>query len=73
MGLVIDGKNITMTQEIISNGHRAGNVYYLRGTQDGREIRYQLYAMGDKYIQLREIWEEGCVVQVDFSYLIRQV
>lgn len=73
MGLSIENGQITMTQEVAAKGTQDGNTYNLKGSyEDGTEVRFKLYAMGDKYIQLREMWKDGSVYQVDFSYLDRK-
>jgi hypothetical protein len=73
MGLMVDGNEVTMTQEVVARGQREGNTYNLKGIlDDGREVRFKLFALGDKFIQHREIWEKGSVVQIDFSYLTRK-
>jgi hypothetical protein len=57
--------------DLVAEGLKEGNVYSLVGHEDGSEIKFKLYLMGDKFIQYREILKQGNVVQVDMSYLVR--
>ena len=68
----VQGDKITMRQgELVANGYREGNTYYLKGMESGKEVRFKLYTFGNKYIQLREMLENGNISQVDFSVLSR--
>lgn len=73
MTLVVRGHRATMKQgDYVAEGHREGDLYCLRGKADGKEFRFRLYTMGDKYVFIRETWNKGKVEQVDLSYLTRK-
>ncbi len=73
MRLVLRGSDITMSQgKFTAHGKREGNVYAMTGTENGKEYRFRLYTMGDKYVFQREIWNGDQVEEVDLSYLVRK-
>jgi hypothetical protein len=72
MTLEINGNEVLMTQgPFRAVGRRENNVYSLKGTIKGLEMRFRLYTMGDKYVFHREIWKDGKCTQIDMSYLTR--
>lgn len=73
MNLELQGSDITMSQgSFKARGKREGNVYSLAGKHGDEELRFRLYAMGDKYVFHRETWKNGLIQQMDMSYLQRK-
>jgi len=73
MILVTDGEKAYMQQgDFRATGIRQGNVYYLKGYAGGKEYRFRLYTMGDKYIFHNEVWSEGKIEMINMSYLVRE-
>jgi hypothetical protein len=73
MTLVINEDKITMRQgEFSATGSREGNVYYLQGNSGGKEYRFRLYTLGDKYIFHSEVWAGGKMEMMNMSYLVRE-
>lgn len=74
MQLRVRGKEVIMQQgSFIAKGKREDNLYSLKGQVQGKEFRFRLYALGDKYVFHRETWEKGKIQQVDMSYLERKL
>lgn len=73
MHLEVRGNNITMSQgSFKAIGTKEDSVYSMKGTADGSEFRFRLYALGDKYVFHREVWKNSKIQQLDMSYLIRK-
>lgn len=73
MRLEVRDYHVTLSQgSFVAKGIREGNVYSVRGTEDGIEYRFRLYALGDKYVFHREQWKNGAIIQMDMSYLVRK-
>jgi len=73
MILILKNDSIIMQQKsFIATGKREGNVYYLKGFAGGKEYRFRLYTMGDKYIFHNEVWANGKIEMMNMSYLIRE-
>ena len=73
MLLILRGDDITMEQgDFKASGKREGNLYTLKGQYKDNELRFRLYALGDKYVFHRETWKAGNMTQIDMSYLVRK-
>lgn len=73
MLLRVRGEQVEMSQGTFSaKGTREDQVYSLRGEHGGKEFRFRLYALDDRFIFHREIWSGGKIEQVDMSYLVRK-
>jgi hypothetical protein len=73
MILVVNNESVVLQQgDFNATGIREGNVYYLKGEAEGKEYRFRLYTMGDKYIFHSEIWVNGKVEMMNMSYLLRE-
>lgn len=73
MILILKNDSIVMQQgSFTATGTREGNVYYLKGFAQGKEYRFRLYTMGDKYIFHNEVWADGKIEMMNMSYLIRE-
>ena len=73
MQLILLGNDITMAQgDFKASGKREGNLYTLKGQYKDTELRFRLYALGDKYVFHRETWKAGSMTQIDISYLVRK-
>lgn len=67
------GDQVELSQGSFSaKGTREDQVYSLRGEYGGKEFRFRLYTLGDRYVFHREIWSGGKIEQVDMSYLVRK-
>jgi hypothetical protein len=73
MVLVVEDSTIVMRQgSFRAVGKRRGNVYYLKGSAGGKEYRFRLYTLGDKYIFHSEVWADGNMQMMNMSYLQRK-
>lgn len=73
MVLVVKDSTIVMRQgSFRAVGKRRGNVYYLKGSAGGKEYRFRLYTLGDKYIFHSEVWADGNMQMMNMSYLQRK-
>ncbi|MCA1760972.1 MAG: hypothetical protein LC658_14495 [Bacteroidales bacterium] len=73
MTLLIGEDKITMRQgDFSATGSREGNAYYLKGNSGGKEYRFRLYTLGDKYIFHSEVWANGKMEMMNMSYLVRE-
>lgn len=73
MTLLIDDDKITMRQgDFSATGNREGNAFYLKGYFGGKEYRFRLYMLGDKYIFHSEVWANGKMEMMNMSYLVRE-
>lgn len=73
MTLLINKDIITMRQgDFSATGSREGNVFYLKGDSGGKEYRFRLYLLGDKYIFHSEVWAGGKMEMMNMSYLLRE-
>lgn len=73
MTLLTDDDKITMRQgDFSATGSREGNVFYLTGSSGGKEYRFRLYLLGDKYIFHSEVWAGGKMEMMNMSYLLRE-
>lgn len=73
MTLLINKDIITMRQgDFSATGNREGNVFYLKGDSGGKEYRFRLYLLGDKYIFHSEVWAGGKMEMMNMSYLLRE-
>jgi hypothetical protein len=60
MQLILQNNDITMAQgDFKASGKREGNLYTLKGQYKDTELRFRLYALGDKYVFHRETWKNG--------------
>ena len=72
MKLILNENEIIMRQgNFEARGKKEGNVYYLKGVQQGKEYRFRLYTLEDKYIFHSETWKDGKVEHINMSYLVR--
>lgn len=73
MILITNKDRIVMQQgDFKATGTREGNVYYLKGNSEGKEYRFRLYTMGDKYVFHSEVWQDGKIEMINMSYLVRE-
>lgn len=73
MTLLVADDKITMRQgDFSATGSREGNVFYLKGDSGGKEYRFRLYLLGDKYIFHSEVWAGGKMEMMNMSYLVRE-
>ena len=73
MILVTDTKTVSTRQgDFKASGICEGNVYYMKGNSEGKEYRFRLYTMGNKYIFHSEIWVNGKIEMMNMSYLLRE-